>query len=63
MRHTNDSPAMGRPERLQDGLAMTVDWGKDADEVPAPAFTAHVPTDVFLPRIRHREPVYAPLTS
>jgi hypothetical protein len=49
-------------EWLLDGLAGGEAWGLDAAEALAPAFTAQVPTDVFVPRIRKRALDYAPLT-
>ena len=62
MRHPIDGPAMSRLEWLLDGLAGREAWGRDADEVLAPAFTALVPTDVFVARIQRRALDYAPLS-
>ena len=61
MRHGIDGPAMTRLEWLLDGLAGAAGWGGDASEVLAPAFTAQVPTEIFVARIQHRARSYAPL--
>jgi hypothetical protein len=53
---------MNRLEWLLDGLDDRTEWGLDAAEVLAPAFTAQVPVDVFVPRIQQRAQTYAPLT-
>jgi predicted kinase/tellurite resistance-related uncharacterized protein len=60
--HRIGGPAMARLEWLLDGLAGRADWGKDAAEVLAPAFTARVAPDVFVERFRGRAATYAPLT-
>jgi predicted kinase len=49
-------------EWLLDGLAGRAGWGADAAEALAPAFTAQVPTDVFVARIQQRALTYGPLT-
>ncbi|WP_335981897.1 AAA family ATPase [Streptomyces sp. CA2R106] len=60
--HRIGGPAMARLEWLLDGLAGRADWGKDAAEVLAPAFTARVAPDVFVERFRGRAATHAPLT-
>jgi hypothetical protein len=62
MRYAIDGPAMHRLEWLLDGLAGQPGWGEDAAEVLAPAFTAHIPPDFIVERIRQRALTYAPLT-
>lgn len=62
MRYGVDGPAMGRLEWLLDGLAGRDGWGEDAGEVLAPGFTAMVPVDVFVDRVRRRARTYDPLT-
>jgi predicted kinase len=62
VRHAIDGPAMNRLEWLLDGLAGGEAWGGDAADVLAPAFTAQVPAEMFVARIRRRARDYAPLT-
>ena len=55
------SPALRRLEWILDGLDGVDGWGGDADQVLAPAFTAHVPAHMYVDVVRERARTYAPV--